>query len=292
MTRLLIALMRGLGKLPYPAQIRIGNALGWLLYQAVVPRRRIALRNLELCFPHWSAARRQAVAREHFKAYARTFLDRGILWFAPQERLERLIHVEDAEHFEQNLPAVTGQPLILLVPHFLGLDAGGMAVAVRTQVVSMYTKQPNPALDAQLRAGRERFSGAELFSRDDGIRPVVRSMKKGLPFFVLPDMDLGSGDAVFVDFFGVKTATITVVPRLARMTRARVVPMIATLAEDGSGYRVRFYPAWDDYPGDDDAAATARMNAFIADRVREAPAQYYWVHKRFKTRPPGEASLY
>ena len=147
-------------------------------------------------------------------------------------------------------------------------------------------------LDAQLRAGRERFSGAELYSRDDGIRPVVRAMKRGLPFFVLPDMDLGPSDAVFVDFFGVKTATITVVPRLARMARARVVPMIATLADDNSGYRVRFYPPFEDYPGEDDTIATQRMNDFIAERVRETPAQYYWVHKRFKTRPPGEASLY
>ena len=290
--RFVIALMRTLGKLPYAAQVRIGNGLGWLLFQLVAPRRRIALRNLALCFPEWSEAQRLDVVRAHFKAYARTFLDRGILWFAPQARLEQLIKVEGAEHFENNLPAVTGQPLVLLVPHFLGLDAGGMAVAMRTQVVSMYTRQPNPVLDAQLRAGRERFSGAELYSRDDGIRPVVRAMKRGLPFFVLPDMDLGPSDAVFVDFFGVKAATITVVPRLARMARARVVPMIATLAEDGSGYRVRFYPPFEDYPGEDDTIATQRMNDFIAERVRETPAQYYWVHKRFKTRPPGEASLY
>ncbi len=292
MMRFAIALMRTIGRLPYAVQVRIGNGLGWLLFQLVVPRRRVALRNLELCFPQWSAQQRRTVALAHFKAYARTFLDRGILWFAPQDKLERLIHVEGAEHFERNLPAVSGKPLILLVPHFLGLDAGGMAVAMRAQVVSMYTRQGNPVLDAQLRAGRERFSGAELYSRDDGIRPVVRAMKRGLPFFVLPDMDLGPSDAVFVDFCGVKAATITVVPRLARMAQANVVPMISTLAEDGSGYRVRFYPAFEDYPGADETQATQRMNDFIAERVRETPAQYYWVHKRFKTRPPGEPSLY
>lgn len=292
MIRFIIFLMRQFGRLPYRWQIGPGNALGAVLYRLVGRRRKVALRNLELCFPELDATARERIARDHFKAYARTFLDRGLLWFAPQARLERLLHVEGIEHFEQNLPEHTGQSLIVLVPHFLGLDAGGMVVAMRRQVVSMYTKQSNATLDAQVRAGRQRFSGAELFSRDDGIRPVVRAMKKGLPYFVLPDMDLGATDAVFVDFMGVQAATVTVVPRLARMARARVVPMVSTLAEDGSGYRVRFFPAFEDYPGDDDTAATARMNAFIAERVRETPAQYYWVHKRFKTRPPGEPSLY
>lgn len=292
MTRLLIAAMRVIGHLPYRVQIALGNAFGAVLYRLVVPRRRIALRNLELCFPEWSVHERRRVARAHFKAFARTFLDRGLLWFAPREKLEALIRIEGLEHFERNLPAATGRPLIFLVPHFLGLDAGGMAVAMRTKAVSMYTRQPNPVIDAQLRAGRQRFSGSELFARDDGIRPVVRAMKKGLPFFVLPDMDLGASDAVFVDFLGVAAATVTVVPRLARLTGARVVPIVATLTEDGRGYRVRFFPAWEDYPGDDETAATQRMNDFIAARVRETPAQYYWVHKRFKTRPPGEPSLY
>ena len=292
MTRLLIAAMRAIGRLPYRVQAALGNALGALLYLLVVPRRRIALRNLELCFPDWSARERRRVARAHFRAFARTFLDRGMLWFAPRARLERLIRIEGIEHLERNLPAVTGRPLVLLVPHFLGLDAGGMAVAMRTKAVSMYTRQPDPVIDAQLRAGRQRFSGAELYARDDGIRPVVRAMKKGLPFFVLPDMDLGPTDSVFVDFLGVTAATVTVVPRLARLTGARVVPMIATLADDGGGYRVRFFPAWEDYPGEDETAATQRMNDFIAERVRETPAQYYWVHKRFKTRPPGAPSLY
>lgn len=290
--RVFIAFLHLLSKLPYRMQIWCGNGLGRLLYVLVTPRRRITLRNLELCFPHWDAARRERVARAHFRAWARAFLDRGLMWFAPREQLEQLIRIEGMEHLDAAMPANSGRPLIIVVPHFVGLDAGGMAYSMQYQGVSMYSEQKNKVLDAQLRAGRARFNAPELYSRSDGIRPVVRALKKGLPYFVLPDMDLGAADAVFVDFLGVKAATVTVVPKLARMVNAQVIGLVTTFAPDGSGYVARYYPAW---PGNDDAdetVATRAMNAFIEARVLEAPEQYYWVHKRFKTRPPGEAPLY
>ncbi|HEU4622102.1 MAG TPA: lysophospholipid acyltransferase family protein [Burkholderiaceae bacterium] len=293
LTRLFIACMWVLHWLPYPVQRRMGDAIGLLLYAVVGSRRRIALRNLALCFPHWSEAERVRTAKAHCRYFARAFFDRAIFWFAPRARLERLIRIEGEEHLDAAWPERTGKPLILLVPHFLGLDAAGVAYTFRHRGVTMYTAQKNKVIDAQLRRGRERFNRSELYSRQEGIRPIIRAMRRGLPYYVLPDMDFGAGDAVFVDFFGVKTATITVVPKLARSTDANVVALIGTLAEDGSGYVARYYPMWADYPGDrDDEAGTRFMNAFIEDRVREHPAQYYWVHKRFKTRPPGEASLY
>ena len=300
-TRLFILALRLFSRLPYGAQRMAGNALGGLLYAVVAPRRRVTLRNLELCFPDLDRGQREALARAHFKALTRAFLDHGLLWFAPRARLEQLIRVEGAEHFEAALPANTGQPLIIVVPHFVGLDAGGVAFSMRHQGVSMYSEQKNPVIDAQLRAGRVRFNASELFSRSDGIRPVVRAMKRGLPYFVLPDMDLGAGDAVFAPFFGVNAATVTVVPKLARMAGARVIALVTTFDPQGRGYVARYYPAWDNAlgesasggsPQEQDAAATQAMNLFIEARARETPEQYYWVHKRFKTRPPGEASLY
>lgn len=293
MTRCLIAFMWLLHWLPYPWQVRVGHGLGRLLYVLAVPRRKVALRNLALCFPDVCDVQRRQWCRTHLRLWTQTFLDRGTLWFASRERLERLIQVEGWEHVEAARPENTGRPWMIFTPHFVGLDAGGMAVLLRQRLVSVYVQPPNKVLDQRLRAGRSRFAGSELYSRSVGVRPVIKAMKRGLPYFVLPDMDLGRHDSVFVDFFGVSAATVTVMPRLARSTNAVVVPLVVRVNEDGSGYTARFYPPWMDYPGAMDEAAGARaMNAFIEARVREMPSQYYWVHRRFKTRPPGEPSLY
>lgn len=293
MTRLLIAAMWLLHWLPYSCQVVLGNALGTILYALVTPRRKVAMRNLALCFPDVSERDRRRLCRQHLRLWMRTFLDRGLLWFATQQRLERLIRIEGLEHFEAAKPQKTGRPWIIFTPHFVGLDAGGIAVLMRQRLVSVYVQPPNRVLDRQLRAGRSRFQGSELYSRSVGIRPVVKAMKRGLPYFVLPDMDLGRQDSVFADFFGVPAATVTVMPRLAHLTRAVVVPLVVRVNDDGSGYTARFYPPWTDYPGQmDDQAGARAMNAFIEDRVREMPAQYYWVHRRFKTRPEGTPKIY
>lgn len=291
--RLVIALLWLLHWLPYRWQARIGDLLSTVLLWVVQPRQKIVLRNLELCFPDWTQAQRQAVCRQHLHDWLRTFLDRGLLWFGSRERLEKLIRVEGLEHFQAALPEVTGQALMILMPHFVGLDAGGIAVVLRHRAASLYVQPPNAALDRQLRRGRVRFEGGELYTRSQGIRPIIKALRSGLPYVVLPDMDLGAQDAVFVDFFGVPTATVTVLPRLARLTEAQVLPLVVTLNDDHSGYTARFYPPWKHYPGElSDAQGTRQMNAFIEERVREMPAQYYWVHRRFKTRPAGEPSVY
>jgi KDO2-lipid IV(A) lauroyltransferase len=267
--------------------------LGSLLYPLVLPRRKIMLRNLALCFPHMAEADRRALAREHLKLWVRTFLDRGLLWFASRQRLERLIRIEGLEHFEAAKPDKTGRAWMIFAPHFVGLDAAGLAVILRQRAASVYVQPTNPVLARQIHAGRSRFEGSEQYSRSDGIRPVVKIMKRGLPFFIMPDMDLGPQDSVFVDFFGVPTATVTALPRLARLTHAVIVPLVVRVNDDHSGYTVRFYPPWTDYPGElDDASAVRAMNAFIEDRVRDMPAQYYWVHRRFKTRPEGLPKVY
>ena len=178
----------------------------------------------------------------------------------------------------------------MLAPHFLGLDAGGTRISMEAHMCSMYANQSNAALNDAVRAGRQRFNDAVLISRQDGIRAALRQLRDHVPFLVLPDMDLGPRDAVFVPFFGVPAATVTVVARLAKLTGARVLPYVTRMTPDG--YVGTFHPAWDDYPGDDIEAATRRMNAFIEDCVRQMPAQYLWTHKRFKTRPPGEPSPY
>jgi Kdo2-lipid IVA lauroyltransferase/acyltransferase len=219
---------------------------------------------------------------------ARAFLEHGILWWSSKERIQQFVRVEGLEHWQ----AVQGKPVIWLAPHFAGLDMGGSRIITEWRGVSVYSPQKNPAFDRVVRSGRTRFVTPLLFSRQDGIRPVVKAMRDGLPLYYLPDMDFGARDAVFVPFFNVPAATITGLSRMARLARAVVVPAVTRQLPGAAGYVLQFYPAWENYPTDDVEADTRRMNAFIEDRVREMPEQYYWVHKRFKTRPPGEKNPY
>src|SRR5471030_3462983 len=286
--RLLLALMWLLHWLPLPILGRFGVAVGSLLFIAMPRRRKIALTNLRLCMPELSEKERVALARQHFQAYSRSVWERAILWWASEERLNRLI---------KKVPAFPGQliaskPTILLCPHFVCLDVAGAATAMEISASSMYVQQKNAVFDKALRDGRSRFKPSKLFTRQDGIKPILRALRDNLPYFMLPDMDFGEKDAEFVPFFGVPAATLTATARIAAATGAQVMPVIATFLPNYRGWRVTFYPVWDNYPGPDMAAATLRMNQFIEERVRESPDEYFWAHKRFKTRPNGEPSLY
>jgi Kdo2-lipid IVA lauroyltransferase/acyltransferase len=277
--------------LPLGMQAAAGRALGGVLHLLARRRRRIAQRNLELCFPGWPVARRNAVVREHFGWLGRSLIERGLLWYAPAERLKRLIHVEGDVDFAQKHDG----PVMWLVPHFMGLDVAGMSTQLfqARPVASIYQRQSNAVFDARMRAGRLRFGNAEIFSRHEKALPLVRAIKRGAVFFNLPDMDFGRKEAAFVPFFGVPAATLLAPARMAAGLKLTVQPVVAEFLPGGQGYRVRFLPPWTDFPGaDDEVAATRRINAFIESEIERMPAQYLWVHRRFKTRPVGEAKLY
>jgi Kdo2-lipid IVA lauroyltransferase/acyltransferase len=286
--RLLLGVMWLLHWLPLPLLARVGEGVGSLLFGVMKSRRHITLTNLRLCLPQLSEEKRHAIAKQHFQAYARSVLERGILWWAPESRLRRLIRVEP----HVPLDTIQSGPTILLCPHFVSLDVAGVATVLETNLCSIYTKQQNKVFDEALRKGRSRFRPVRLFSRGEGVKPIIRAMREGLPFFMLPDMDFGEKDAEFVPFFGIPAATLTAPARIAGATGAKVVPVIATYLPDYQGWKVTFHPPWENYPGDDIVAATRRMNAFIEDRVMEAPAEYFWAHKRFKTRPSGVPGVY
>lgn len=293
--RFLLGLMWLLHWLPLPVLGRIGKGVGSLLFVVMGPRRDIALTNLRLTMPELSEAQRRALALQHFQAYSRSVLERSILWWAPEARLRKLIKVETSTGMAPGrvpVAEMTEKPTILLCPHFVCLDVGGAAVAMEASASSMYVAQKNKVFDEVLRMGRARFKPVKLFTRQDGIKPILRALKEKLPYFMLPDMDFGDKDAEFVPFFGVQAATLTATARIAAATGGQVMPVIATFLPDYQGYRVKFYPVWENYPGTDMVAATRRMNEFIEERVREAPAEYFWTHKRFKTRPEGEPSFY
>jgi len=288
--RLVLALLWALQGLPLGLQAALGRGLGVLLHALVGSRRRIALRNLELCFPEWSEERRRALVREHFRWLGRSILERGLLWHAPVARLQRLIKVEG----DVTLAERSERPVMWLVPHFMGLDVAGVATQIfqRQQVASIYQEQSDPVMDAAIRRGRLRFNQGEVFPRSDSARPLLRAIRRRWAFFNLPDMDFGIRDAAFVPFFGVPAATLLAPSRMARALDMVVQPVVAEMLPGGQGYVVRFEAPWRDFPSDDALADTARMNRWIEDEIRRNPAQYLWVHKRFKTRPQGAAPLY
>ena len=276
--------------LPLAWQAACGHAMGALLWRVAGSRRRVVLLNLRLCFPEMDEADRQRLAREVFGWFSRSVLERGLLWFAPRWRLRRLIRVTGDPGFADRHPG----PVMWLVPHFVGLDVAGVATQlnIRRGLASIYQAQSQPVIDAAMRRARLRHGNTALFSRSEGAIPLVRAVRRGMGFFNLPDMDFGERDAEFVPFFGVPAATLVAPSRMARSLGMTVQPVVARLLPGGQGYSVRFLPPWTDFPTDDPVADARRMNAWIEAQVRACPAQYFWVHRRFKTRPPGEAAFY
>jgi KDO2-lipid IV(A) lauroyltransferase len=287
MTYLLIALLWLIRLLPLPAMVLAGDALGTILYWLVAERRRVTRINLEKCFPRMPVAARERLARAHFRAFGRSFVELGIWWWSSRRRIERLVSVEGMEH----LRALSGRPLIVLAPHFVGLEATACRLAPETRGVGMYTQPKNRRFGERLLRGRLRFGEQVLVTRQEGVRAVLRRLREGRTFYYMPDQDLGPRESIFVPFFGVQAATVPTLGRLARLARAPVLPCTVSMLPRG-GYRVRIEPPWQDFPSGDDAADARRMNAYIESRVIEMPEQYFWMHKRFKTRPPGEAGFY
>lgn len=286
MTRLFLGLMWVLHWLPLPVLARLGEGLGLLLYLAIPERRHVTKVNLGLCFPQLGEAEKSALARRHLMAFGRSFLELGLWWHASPARIRRLVRLEGGE----KLAHYKDKPVMLLVPHFVGIDAGWIRLALEHGLVAIYTRQKNRVFEAAMNGGRLRFRNCDLASRQEGTKKALKAMKEGRFFHYSPDMDYGPKESIFVPFFGVPTATITGLARLAKVTRATVIPVV-TRMEDG-GYVCRVGEPLDGFPSGDDAADATRMNALIEAEVLRSPEQYYWLHKRFKTRPPGEARVY
>ncbi len=292
--RLAVGLLWLLHWLPLPVLAALAHALGALLYRLAGSRRRVGLRNLELCFPTMPLPERRALLRAHFGWLTQSLLDRAVLWWASPERLRRLIRVEGDIDLAEREMQTTGRPTMWLCPHFVGLDVAGAAILLcqKRPGASIYQTQSNPLMDKLMKRGRLRFGNAEIFPRSDSVKPLLRAIKDGRGFFNLPDMDFGSRDAAFVPFFGVQAATLMAPSRMARMLGMVVQPVIAEVLPRGQGWRVRFMAPLEGFPTADAVDDTARMNRFIEGEILRQPAQYLWVHKRFKTRPEGEPGLY
>lgn len=287
--RLAIGLLKLFALLPYGLIARLGDGLGWLLYQIPSRRKRIVHINLNLCFPQWSDERREEVAQKHFRHAIRSYLERSVQWFGSARKLEKLIQLDSAiDLTDPNLP-----PTLFLGFHFVGIEAGSIFLnySLKRRCGSLYQPMSNPELEEVAKAARVRF-GADMASRADSARIVLRWLRERKPVMLGADMDYGARNSTFVPFFGVPTCTLTAVGRLSKVGHAQVVPFIGEVLPNYKGYRLKVFKPWDNYPTGDDEADARRMNAFLEEQIPLMPEQYYWVHKRFKTRPPGVPSVY
>lgn len=284
-----LGLLRVLSWLPLPLLALFGRALGQLLYYLHAERRRIVLINLEQCFPHWGRRQRRQLARRHFRALGQGVFDIALAWWASAQRVRRLVRFVGREHYDRAL--AQNRPIILLACHCVALELGGRSLFPERPLVILYKKAKNPVFGHVLYAARARY-GTHQVEFSQGLKPVIRALKRGYMFYYLPDQDLGARNTVFAPFFGVATATVSVVGRLAGLAQALILPCFTRQLPYGRGYEVLFRPALTDIPSGDAVQDATRMNQLIEHWVETMPEQYFWVHKRFKTRPGGEAGVY
>ena len=283
-------ILKGIGRLPFTWIQKLADIVGWFAYYMVAPRRRVGEINLKLCFPQWSEQKRKQVLKSHFRHMGKLMLEYGLYWYGDANRLRNLVRYQDKHYLDEALAA--GEKVILLYPHFTAFEMAVYTLNQDLPLISMYSHQKNQALDEQILKGRHRYNNVFLIGRTEGLRAIIKQLKKSdAPFLYLPDQDFGRKESIFVNFFGIPTATTAGLSRIAALVHAKIIPAIPIRAADGS-VTLRFYPPWEHFPSADAHTDTQRMNDFIEARVREHPEQYFWLHKRFKTRPSGEASFY
>lgn len=290
MTRLAIGLIRLVALLPLPWVRWIGKLVGLAIWLVVGKRRAVVDANLRACFPQLGQEQHGRMVRAVFEHFAQAWMDRGWLWHGSERLLRQRLNLVGQD---LDIDLLRGkEPVLAFAPHFMGLDAGWTALALhlRRPLATLYTRQANASADAWVAQGRQRLGDVRLFQRLDGPKPLLASLRAGSLLYLLPDMDFGPRDCVFVPFFGVAAATVTSLSRFAKLGRAKVMPVLTQMTP--KGYDVHVMPVWPDFPSHDALADSIRMNRWLEEQVLAMPEQYYWLHRRFKTRPPGEASIY
>lgn len=287
MSRLGVLFMRLLSGLPLAWVRALGWLLGMALYALARSRRRIAQKNLSLCFPGISDDERKALARSHFVYFGQAWLDRSWLWHGNPETARRRLRLTGEPHVLRG-----SQPIVIFAPHFVGLDAGWTALtqAVPRKFATIYMPLENLVVDQWVMKGRLRFGEVLIFPRSQGVRQIAHDINAGALLYLLPDLDYGASGSEFIDFFGTPAATTTSLPRFCRVARAQAVTVTSTITP--AGYDIQISAPWSVFPTGDVVGDTRAMNARLEDLIRLQPAQYLWTHRRFKTRPQGSPSLY
>ena len=286
-----VGAMRCVARMPWGIQRRVGVAVGLLMYLLMGRRRRIAETNLALCFPDLPDTARTRLVRRHFRSLGLALVETALAWWGSEPRIMARSRITGAEHLEAAL--ARGQGVILLGGHFTTFELSGRILATRFECGATYRPHDDPRWDAILRAGRGRHLAVLVPHKD--ARAMVRHLSGNRILWYASDQDFSSRRgrrSVFVRFFAEQAAVTTATSWLARTSGARVVPFASYRVSDDSGWEVVIGPALEDFPGGDDATDAARLNTVLETQIERSPEQYLWVHRRFKTRPPGAPPAY
>lgn len=285
-------LLKRIASMSHTNRLRLGAFLSWLFPKVAKRRTHIVRTNLRLCFPEATNEQIKQWVKENIRLTTQSFIDRAVLWYAPIEKIKEISHLKGFDNLQNLLD--TKKPTIILAPHFIGLDtAATILTSMIPEGCTMYKSQRNPDMDDIVRKGRARFNTVHLLSRQEGFRGLVRHLRKGVPLYYLPDMDFGRNESIFVPFFNIQSATLPSTAQIAKMFHAKVTPVVTYLDIQTGIYHIEQLPALEDFPGNASIEeATIRINYLLEEWIRRDPAQYYWVHRRFKTRPKGEADFY
>jgi KDO2-lipid IV(A) lauroyltransferase len=289
LTWVALGIMRLCAALPLPVSHLVGAGVGMLSYALSTKRRHIAEVNLRLCFPETPSAERRRMVRRHFRASGRGLVDLGLIWWAPDSKLKRLVRFQGLDNFLDLVDR--GHRIIVLTGHFIGADFGGTLLSSVVPGLVMMKAQRNALFNWYVWKGRTRFKGVTSL-REQGLRPMIRALKTIHLCYYVPDEDFGPDHSVFAPFFGVPTATLPVLGKLAEKTQALVVPCFTRILPRGQGYEVVLKPPLEHFPTGDPQEDAARMNAALEEGVRAMPEQYLWTFRWFKSRPGNAPSPY
>ena len=280
-----LGLLRLVCLLPLPVIAVIGQFFGELFYWLTPSRRRIAFKNISVCFPEKSERERWQITRRNFHYTGQAIFSTPKNWWMSKRSFNKSIEFFGREHYDAAIQAERN--IILLSPHFVSIEVAGLRLAQERMMYSMYQYAKNALVDEIVIRGRTRFGG-DLIERKAPLRTLIRAIRSGSPFVYLPDQDAGR-KGIFVPFFHELASTIPMLPKFAGVGNALVIPVGIRTKPWGKGYAVTFLPALENYPSGDEYADTQRMNQAVEELIRPHPEQYFWVHKRFKTRPPNSA---
>jgi KDO2-lipid IV(A) lauroyltransferase len=285
-----VALLKILSLLPYKLLVSIGYGLGFIAARLPGDRNRVVKTNLQLCFPDLNENEINDLSKKHWRLLGRSLVEKSIIWLGSENQLSRMIEVRSA------IDLTTRKPRILVNMHFTGIEGSIILSALAKRMnwprtSGFFQRMKNPFFNQKIIAWRNRFGGNSI-DRQGNAKTIIREIRNGDFIIIAPDIDLGLKDSEFVPFFGIQTNTITTISRLAAITGADVCMMVTSLKEDESGYLCEISKPLENFPGVDPKTDTARLNQYFEKEIRLRPAEYYWVHKRFKNRPHDEANPY
>lgn len=285
-----VGLLKLLASLPYPLLISIGYGLGFIAARIQSDRNRVVKTNLQMCFPNLDATQIDQLSKKHWRLLGRSLVEKSIIWLGTQQQLSNMIEVKSAVDLSSQ------KPRILVNMHFVGIEGSIILSALAKSMgwprtSGFFQRMKSPFYNKRIVEWRNQFGGNSI-DRQGNVKAIIREIRNGDFIIIAPDIDLGLKDSEFVPFFGIETNTITTISRLATITGAEVCMMTTTLKEDQSGYICEISAPLENFPGISPKSDTAWLNQYFENEIRLRPAEYYWVHKRFKNRPPHEASPY